>query len=107
MSRSVRVGLIIAGLVLAAGCGPIRRVLPSPPSNLSWLPGQPGAMRHEPVDPKVAAMGDFLTGEVALNDGNYDVGLRSFRSAVAHDPESPLLRQRLAMLLVRKGMLNE
>ena len=66
------------------------------------LPG-----RADPVDPKVAAMGDFVTGEVALNDGNYDVGLKAFRAAVAHDPESPLLRQRLAMLLVRKGMLAE
>src|SRR5205085_9594004 len=108
MSRSIRVGLIIAGLLLAAGCGPIRRTLPAPPGDLQWNPQQgmlPG--RAAPVDPKVAAMGDFITGEVALNDGNYDVGLKAFRSAVANDPESPLLRQRLAMLLVRKGLLAE
>jgi len=107
MSRSVRLGALIAGLVLVAGCGPVRHMPTSPSPDLEWnaqvgvLPG-----RGTAVDPKVAAMGDFVTGEVALNDGNYDVGLKAFRSAVAHDPQSPLLRQRLAMLLVRKGLLD-
>ena len=60
----------------------------------SGLPG-----RRPDVPPTVAAMGDFLTGEVALNDGNYDVALSAFRSAVEHDPASALLRLRLATLL--------
>ena len=108
MSRSVRVGLMIAGLALAAGCGPVRRAASGSPAGLAWNPkGDRPLVRQTQIDPKTAAMGDFVVGEVALNDGNYDVGLKAFRAAVAHDPESPLLRQRLAMLLVRKGMLPE
>src|SRR5258705_6271340 len=106
MYRFVRVGSLIAALLLAAGCGPARRALSPPPADLQWNPQDamlPG--RAMPVEPKVAAMGEFVTGEVALNEGNYDVGLKSFRAAVGHDPESPLLRQRLAMLLVRKSMM--
>ena len=108
MPRSVRVALMISGLLLAAGCGPGRRALAPAPADLQWSPHSATATNHAaPVDPKVAAMGEFLVGEVALSDGNYDVGLRAFRAAVEHDPESALLRQRLAMLLVRKGMLPE
>ncbi len=50
-------------------------------------------------------MGHFVTGEVALNDGNYEVALREYRAAVENDPTSPLLRLRLATLLVRTGAL--
>jgi Flp pilus assembly protein TadD len=108
MYHFVRLGLVIAGLLLAAGCGLPRRQLPPPPPHLEWdpragvLPGRP-----ETQSPQVQAMGDFPTGEVALNDGNYEVALRAFRDAVEKDPSSPLLQLRLAMLLVRKGSLEE
>ena len=105
MYRHVRLGLVIAGLLLAAGCGPTRRALPPPPDQLSWDPRtwRAARPRRAALDPKVEAMGDFLTGEIALNDGNYDVALRAFRAAVENDPSSPLLQLRLAMLLVRQG----
>ena len=53
------------------------------------------------------AMGHFLKAEVALNQGDHDVATKEYELAVAADPTSALLRQRLAMLYVRDNRLPE
>jgi len=42
MQQFVRLGLVFAGLVLAAGCGLPRRQLPPPPAHLEWDPSSDG-----------------------------------------------------------------
>jgi tetratricopeptide (TPR) repeat protein len=61
----------------------------------------------ETLPAEATAEGHFLKAEVAMNRGDQTVALEEYELAMAADPTSPLLRQRLAMLYVRANRLRE
>src|SRR5262249_58391907 len=52
-------------------------------------------------------MGEFLRGEVALQQNDVDTAVDAFEKAVRADPDTPMLRLRLATLYVRNGKLDK
>src|SRR5438093_1030236 len=59
-----------------------------------------------PLPDDAAALGHFFRGEVALAQNDPDTAVSAFEAAVAADPDTPLLRLRLASLYVRDGHLD-
>jgi len=59
------------------------------------------------VPSEAGALGHFLKAELATNNGDHDVAMKEYEAAVAADPSSALLRQRLTMLYVRANRLQE
>src|SRR3990170_3804622 len=97
---------LIAGcVVLVSGCATVRKSI-SPLEQFPWATEMGAAQAGSTTLPaEAAAMGHFLTAEVALNQGDHDTAMKEYEAAVATDPASPLLRQRLAMLYVRANRL--
>src|SRR4051812_13355396 len=64
MFRDFCAGMLIAGALLAVGCGPTARALPPPPAKIDWDPDV-GAVPTRPGQhaPPVDAAGQFLMGE--------------------------------------------
>src|SRR5256885_4455337 len=84
---------------VATGCASLRH---------PW-PGMLGGDRSEPavdLPPEAGALGHFLRGEVAISRGDVDAAVREFERAVVADPDTALLRRRLATLYVRTGHLD-
>lgn len=52
------------------------------------------------------ALGAFLKGEVAMQNGDYDTALEAYQRAARLDPDEPRLHARLAHLYVRRGELE-
>lgn len=52
------------------------------------------------------ALGPFLQGEVAMQNGDYETALAAYQRAARLDPEEPRLHARLAHLYVRQGDLE-
>src|SRR5215467_12915112 len=52
-------------------------------------------------------MGQFVRGEVALQHNDMDTAVNAFEKAVAADPNTPMLRLRLATLYVRTAKLDK
>src|SRR5262249_59915196 len=65
-------------------------------------PGPPVA-----VPPDAVPMGQFVRGEWALQRDDRDTAVDAFEKAVAADPNTPMLRLRLATLYVRTGKLDK
>jgi len=63
-----------------------------------------GAPARLPED--AAALGHFFRGEMALAQNDPDTALTEFEAAAAADPNTPLIRLRLASLYVRAGKLD-
>src|SRR6185295_8120037 len=93
-----RVFLVFLGVMFSA-CAATR---PTPPPAAPPTPSPPPVVRipGEPVvlTPAEKALGHFLKAEVAANQGDQDTALTEFEQAVQADPDSPLLRLRLATL---------
>jgi len=93
--RRISSGVAIVGVLLVcSGCAGMRRL----------HGGEAGGSAA--ASPDAAALGHFLKGEVALSQNDVDTATAEFERAVAADPDTPLLRQRLANLYVRVGKLD-
>src|SRR5437762_3410730 len=93
--------------VVLGGCAAIRHTLtPTPPFPWETEMGA-AATESAALPPEAAAMGHFLAAEVALNQGDHETATKEYARAVAADPSSPLLRERLAALYVRANRLQE
>ena len=96
MYRSRSAAVMLA--FLATGCAGLRH---------GMLLGREAAFGPAAeLPPDAAAMGSFLRGEVALTQNDTETALAAFQAAVAADPDTPLLRLRLAPLYVRSGQLD-
>src|SRR5262249_14099936 len=84
-------------LATASGCATVRP---------RWLGGSP---LGTPVDipHNAVPMGEFLRGEVALQQNDIDTAVDAFEKAVRADPDTPMLRLRLATPYVRNGKLRK
>ncbi|TMA38405.1 MAG: tetratricopeptide repeat protein, partial [Deltaproteobacteria bacterium] len=100
MARIIFAVTLALVLQLASGCAGLRH---------PW-PGMLGGDRRQepPVElpPEAGSLGHFLRGEVAISRGDADRAIREFEQAVAADPDTALLRRRLATLYVRTGQLE-
>ena len=92
--------------LLLAGCAAFRPTPPAPPPPVAppvfKIPGEPVVL-----SPSERALGNFLKGKVALDQGDQETALAAFEQAVTNDPTSGFLRLQLAKLYVRKGKLAE
>ena len=81
-------------LAMATGCASMRP---------HWLGG---SSLGPPVDiPRAAVpMGEFVRGEVALQRNDMDTAIDAFEKAVAADPDTPMLRLRLATAFSKASM---
>src|SRR5262245_64513784 len=94
--RPSSTAVLALALAMASGCASIRP---------RWLRGT--AFGPKPDIPHNAvAMGEFVRGEVALQRNDMDTAVDAFEKAVAADPNTPMLRLRLATLYVRTGHLD-
>src|ERR1051326_4495217 len=102
-----RAALILGCCLLLGGCSVVRKS-PQPLEAFPWET-EMGTAEHgsATLPPEASAMGHYLTAEVALNQGDQEVARREYELAVAADPDSSLLRQRMAMLYVRANRLPE
>src|SRR5262245_46397794 len=93
--RPRNAAILMLALATASGCAGM-----SP----RWLKSGLGT----PVDvPKDAIpMGQFVRGEIALQRNDIDTAVSAFEKAVEADPDTPMLRLRLATLYVRTGRLD-
>ena len=64
--------------------------------------GAPVQIPHNAVP-----MGEFVRGEAALQHNDIDTATDAFEKAVHADPDTPMLRLRLATLYVRNGKLEK
>ncbi len=91
-----RISLVVAlssAVVGGSGCATVRHAL---------LPGTaPTAVPAE-----ADARGHFVKGEVALSRNDLVRAVHEYEQAVAADPNTPMLRMRLATLYVRTGKLD-
>ncbi|HXQ20849.1 MAG TPA: tetratricopeptide repeat protein, partial [Candidatus Acidoferrales bacterium] len=102
-----RVALIAGCCMLLGGCAAFQRNL-SPKESFRLVPEMgPAEPAAAAIPPDAEAMGHFLKAEVALNEGDHDVATKEYELAVAADPISALLRQRLATLYVRANRLQD
>ena len=63
--------------------------------------------RQEPQPPETPALAHFLAGTLAMNGATRRRRRAQFEKAVAADPHSAMLRQRLAAIYVRQGRLSD
>ena len=106
LPRYNRLFVLGASLLLAAGCGSLRKQSPSS-DTIDWTELGAAESRDVSLPPEARPLGDFLTGILALTAGDDKVALEALRDAVLADPNSGLLRRRLASLYVRQEMLPE
>src|SRR5262245_17231457 len=97
MGPLARAAVLTLAVFVAGGCATLRH----------GLRGTPGFETPVEMPADAPALGQFLRGQVALNQNDYDTALDAFERAVAEDPNTPLLRLRLAGLYVRAGELNK
>src|SRR5207244_11465300 len=93
-----RSAAVVVLVLLATGCAGLRRG--------SLRAREAGFGPAVQAPPDAVAMGSFLRGEVALTQNDMETALAAFQAAVAADPDTPLLRLRLATLYVRGGQLE-
>src|SRR5215510_2313072 len=89
--------LLALALAMASGCASIRP---------RWLGGTAFAPKAD-IPHNAVPMGEFVRGEVALQRNDMDTAVDAFEKAVAADPNTPMLRLRLATLYVRNGRLDK
>jgi len=99
MNRRVITVAVLAVVVVACGPprGTVRTRAPAP------------AVASAPelqLSPQARAMGPFLRGEVAFQEGDFDAALEAYERAAKLDPNEPRLRARLAHLHLRQGDLE-
>ncbi len=97
MKRCVIVLLLLSAAM--AACSPLTSGSRRSPGNSA--PVDLGLTARE------RALGAFLQGEVALENGDYETAMAAYRRAARLDPEEPRLHARLAHLYLRQGMLEE
>ena len=85
-----------------------RKASPVPQSDSRW-PLELGAAEEGStvLSQEDRALGYFLRAEMAMNDGNRQLATENYEKAIALDPKSQLLRQRLGFLYVRGQRLPE
>ena len=98
MGSLARAAVLMLAVLVGGGCATLRHGLRGGAADF-------GAPVELPSD--ATAMGEFLRGQVALTRNDYDTALPAFEAAVAADPNTPLLRLRLASLYVRAGPARE
>src|SRR5207247_3621329 len=104
----IRISAPCPFLVFASRALRPRADAPRPTPLRGWSPAtasltaQPAALTSED-----RALGHFLKGQIALNQGDYDAALEEYEAVVQEDPQTPMLRLRLATLYVRKGNLDK
>src|SRR5262245_36868093 len=87
--------VLVLALATATGCAGL---------GPRWLRGGGlGAPVDIPHDAQ--PMGQFVRGQVALQSNDVDTAVDAFQKAVDADPNTPMLRLRLATLYVRTGNL--
>ena len=104
MSFAINRCFLITALaaVSLAGCSAIhRRVNPDQPLQVIELGA--AETRRESAPPETPALAHFLAGTLAMNGGDDKEATAQFEKAVAADPHSAMLRQRLAAIYVRAG----
>src|SRR5262245_36975978 len=86
------IGVLSWGIVFAA-CATTRPTPPSQPPASPVLAPQVFKIPGEPVvlTPEEKALGNFLKGQVALDQGDYDTALTELEQAVTNDPNTPFL----------------
>jgi len=94
----------LAPILLLTACAAVR---PRPaPEVFPWSYDRHGQdLAAAPEDTQ--AIGEFLRGELALKSGDREEALDAYEKAAAADPNTPMLRHRLALLYVRSGRLTE
>src|SRR5262249_26244750 len=88
---------LVLALATASGCAAVRP---------RWLGGSSLGTPVK-IPPNAVPMGEFLRGEVALQQNDIDTAVDAFEKAVRADPDTPMLRLRLAILYVRNGRLDK
>src|SRR5215470_12104702 len=89
--------VLALALAMASGCASIRP---------HWLGGTAFAPKAD-IPHNAVPMGQFVRGEVALQHNDMDTAVEAFEKAVAADPNTPMLRLRLATLYVRTAKLDQ
>ena len=97
---------MLAPLFFLAGCSFVHPRPESPAQLLPWSFDRRGE-EVERVPLSAVALGQFLKGELALRAGDRDVALQAYEKAVAADPRTTRLRQRLAERYVQARPLPE
>lgn len=99
--------MLVGGLAATlAGCSIIpRRATPGTAPQVIELGA--AETRTEPASPETPALAHFLAGTLAMNEGDQDEAAKQFEQAVAADPNSAVLHERLAAIYVRQGKLPD
>src|SRR5262245_61434897 len=88
--------VLVLALAMTSGCATLKP---------RWIRGSTPVLRPNiPAD--AVPMGAFVRGEAALQQNDMDTALTAFEKAVKADPDTPMLRLRLASLYVRTGQLG-
>ena len=88
--------VLVLALAMTSGCATLRP---------RWIGGSSPSVRPDiPAD--AVPMGAFVRGEAALQQNDMETAVTAFEQAVKADPDTPMLRLRLASLYVRAGQLG-
>ena len=91
------VAVLVLALAMTSGCTTLKP---------RWLRSTiPGLRPNLPAD--AVPLGAFVRGEAALQQNDMETAVAAFEQAVKADPETPMLRLRLASLYVRTGELAD
>ena len=96
--------VLIAGCcALLGGCAAVSRRVSAPGTVQLVTELGSSETADAALPPDAKPLGHFLKAEIAMNSGDQPVAMKEYELAVAADPTSALLRQRLAILYVRSN----